>query len=195
MPNDAPIPHADLEKRTDAELVALARESLPDGGARAETAGRCMALVYERHRDLVRALCAAKAPRVEVDELESRVWERFVGTCHRRATPMENPGGMLVTMTRRVIASHYARSGPELISWDSVPEPAAADDGYAAAEARDLVDGWLGVLSDRQRAALQHRFDEDLTSAETAALMGTSAGNIDVIVHRAVARLREEAGT
>lgn len=195
MPHEAPISHAVLERRSDAELVAIARESLPAGVAGEETARRCIALVYERHRELVRAMCAAKAPRNLVDDLEGRVAERFVRTCHLGNTPIENPGGLLVTTTRRVIASHYDRARPDPTPWDSLPEPVDSEHGYEAAEAQEFVEGLLGILSPRQREVLRYRFGEDLTSAETAARMGTTAGNIDVIAHRAVAQLRREAET
>jgi hypothetical protein len=81
MPDHAA--YTELEHLSDAELVARAREALAE--ADLETAKRCVALVYERHRALVRAVCAGKAASQVVDDLEAAVYERFVRAAHPRA--------------------------------------------------------------------------------------------------------------
>ena len=47
---------------SDAQLVAHARERMATGATGLETARRCVAMVFARHRFTVRAMCAAKAP-------------------------------------------------------------------------------------------------------------------------------------
>ena len=84
---------------SDAALVALARErSTARASPAIETARRCVALVYERHRNLVRAAIASKVPLEAVDDLEGDVYLRFVRTVYLRRRPIEVPAGLLVIM-------------------------------------------------------------------------------------------------
>ena len=48
-------------------------------------------------------------------------------------------------------------------------------------------------LDERQREIVWKRIVEGRPSAEVAAMLGTTPGNIDVIVHRALAKMREAA--
>ena len=77
---------------SDAALVARARELYGTGEPGHETAKRCVALVYERHRSTVRATVAFKAPLEAVDDLEGDVYERFVRIVYLRRAPIESPG-------------------------------------------------------------------------------------------------------
>jgi RNA polymerase sigma-70 factor (sigma-E family) len=74
---------------------------------------------------------------------------------------------------------------------DDVPEPppAAAPDPDRAL----LVRNALRRLTNRQRTLLVLRFYEDLSVAQTAALMGTSQGTVKSQTHVALRRLRELA--
>src|SRR5712691_4943560 len=94
-----PMAHDDLARLTDPELVAFARERIGGDDAGRETAKRCVALVFERHRGLVRGICAGKAPASVVDDLESTVYVRFVRAVYLRTEVMINPAGLLVKMT------------------------------------------------------------------------------------------------
>ena len=49
----------------------------------------------------------------------------------------------------------------------------------------------LAPLGDRQRDVVWQRVIEGRSSAEVAAMLNTTAGNVDVIVHRALATMRE----
>src|SRR5919201_1878578 len=120
-----PVAYADLERLSDTELVARAREALPE--ADLETAKRCVALVYERHRMLVRAVCAGKASPQLVDDLEASVYERFVRVAYLAREPIANPAGLLMVMTRRVLASHYARAEPPHTGVDVLGDVAVGD--------------------------------------------------------------------
>ncbi len=177
---------------SDAELVAHARVWLAAGEAGVETAKRCVALVFERHRGLVRALCAAKAPIDDVDDLESGVYERFVRVVYLRRTPIDVPAGLLVVMARRVVASYHDRRKPAGVSLDAAGDVAAAEDGYDQVAAAQAVEELLAALSERQRDVVWGRLFAGLTSAEVAQRMDTTPGNVDVIFFRAMRRLREE---
>lgn len=70
---------------------------------------------------------------------------------------------------------------------------AAADDRHASVEQRfDLVLA-LRTLTPRQRAVLVLRYFDDLSEADTAAVVGCSVGTVKSTSSRALARLREQA--
>ena len=177
---------------SDAELVAHAREWMAAGEAGVETAKRCVALVFERHRGLVRALCAAKAPIDDVDDLESGVYERFVRVVYLRRTPIEVPAGLLVVMARRVVASYHDRRKPAGVSLDEADDVAAAEDGYDQVAAAQVVEELLATLSRAAARGGVGRLFAGLTSAEVAQRLDTTPGNVDVMFFRAMRRLREE---
>ena len=190
MADQARPTHAELESRSDGQLVELAREQLARGERGLDTAKRSVALVYERHRGMVRALCAAKAPVDVVDDLEGAVYERFVRAAYLGRDPMSNPAGLLVTMTRRVVASHHARRPPPGASLDELAELGTIEDGYDAVEVAELVEQLLATLNERQREAVRLRVEEGLPSAEIARRLETTPGNVDVMVFRAMRKLR-----
>lgn len=192
MGSERPTSFEALRGKSDAELVARARRYHAEGEAGLETAKRCVALVFERHRGLVRAVCAAKAPIDVVDDLESAVYERFVRVVYLRAKRIERPAGLLVVMAERVVATHYDRRKPSGAALDEAPEPVFDENGYDEVAADEVVAQLLAALSERQREVVWGRLWEGLTSAEIAERLETTAGNVDVIFFRAMKRLREE---
>jgi RNA polymerase sigma factor (sigma-70 family) len=192
--SEHPTSFAVLRDKSDAELVAHARRYYAEGEAGLETAKRCVALVFERHRGLVRTVCARKAPIDIVDDLEAIVYERFVRVVYLRAKRIERPAGLLVVIAEKVVATHYGRRKPPAAPLDDVPEQAFQEDGYDEVAAEEVAGQLLAVLSERQREVVWGRLWEGLTSAEIARQLDTTAGNVDVIFFRAMRRLREELG-
>jgi RNA polymerase sigma factor (sigma-70 family) len=192
--SEHPTSFAVLRGKSDAELVAHARRYYAEGEAGLETAKRCVALVFERHRGLVRTVCARKAPIDVVDDLEAAVYERFVRVVYLRAKRIERPSGLLVVIAERVVATHYGRRTATAAPLDAVPEQAFDEDGYDEVAAEEVAGQLLSVLTDRQREVVWGRLWEGLTSAEIAERLDTTAGNVDVIFFRAMKRLREELG-
>lgn len=179
---------------SDAALVAHARERIGGGEVGVETAKRCVALVFERNRDMVRSYCAGKVAIVDVDDLAEEVYERFVRTVYLRTAPIENPSGLLVFMAKRVIATHYERRKPATAPLDDLREVAINEDGYDEAAAGEVVAQLLGCLTPRQRDIVWARVYGGYTSAEIGEKLLISPGNVDVIFFRAMARLRDEVG-
>jgi RNA polymerase sigma factor (sigma-70 family) len=175
---------------SDAQLVTHARERYAEGDAGLETAKRCVALVFERHRMLVRAVCAAKAPVDVVDDLEAAVYERFVRVVYLRRKPIDSPAGLLVHMARKVIATFHGRRKPAEGPLDELADAAAEEDGYDAVAAEEVAGELLAMLDERQRNVVWGRLWEGLTGAEIADRLETTPGNVDVIFFRAMKRLR-----
>jgi DNA-directed RNA polymerase specialized sigma24 family protein len=168
----------------DLALVRLAQASLSEGDSGRETAKRCVGLVVLRQRDLVRAVIAAKVPPGAIDDVESDVLLRFSRKVYS-GDEITNPVGLLLRMATFCRADFHAnRPATELSlgEWDAACDDAALDDLAVSAAIEEL----LAPLGDRQRDAVWLRIIEGRSSAEVA-----TAGNIDVIVHRALARMRE----
>lgn len=81
----------------------------------------------------------------------------------------------------------FTRLGPQ----DAV----SGTDAVAEVDLRDALVRLLVQLPPRQRAVIVLRFWEQLTEAETAALLGCSAGTVKSATSRALLRLRNLAGS
>jgi RNA polymerase sigma-70 factor, ECF subfamily len=177
---------------SDAALVAHARAARTDESvAGAETAKLCVALLFERRRALVRAICAAKAPPHVVEDLEGQVYLRLVRAVYLQTTPMQNPSGLLVKMARNVIASHFEKARGDAIPTGNLPDVPVTDGGLEDAAVDAAVEEILAVLTPRQRDVVWSKVMEKQTSAEIAERLDTTPGNVDVIFFRAMRRLRE----
>ena len=177
---------------SDAALVAHARERMGTSDAGLETTKRCLALVFERNRDMVRSVCARKAPIDEVDDLAEEVYERFVRTVYLHSEPIENPSGLLFVMAQRVVATFHERRKPTSAPLDDLHEVMVDEDGYDEAAADEVVTQLLSCLNKRQRDVVWLRVYGDRTSAEIGAELSISPGYVDVIFFRAMDRLRDE---
>jgi RNA polymerase sigma factor (sigma-70 family) len=186
-----PTPYAELERMSDAELVAHARKRRADGDAGGETAKTCVALVFERRRALVRAICAAKAPVDVVDDLESQVYLRFVRAVYTQTAPMQNPSGLLVKMARNVIASHFEKRRGEPVPIGELPDVADTDEGLDDVGVSEAVEAILAVLTDRQREVVIGKVFKNLPAAEIGRRLDIKPGHVDVIFFHALKKMRE----
>jgi RNA polymerase sigma factor (sigma-70 family) len=188
---DHPASLEDLVQLDDVELVRRAQAAGGPGATAAdrETAKRCLSLVLLRHSGTIRAVIAGKVPSDVVDDLESDVSVRFVATVGRGGA-ISNPAGLLVRMAQRVRADHLDGRRPtaSLDGW----APGIEDPELEQAANEQVVEEMLGCLTERQRVAVWERIIEGRSGEEVAAMLSTSRGNIDVIVHRALRRLQQE---
>lgn len=192
MGSEHPTSFAALREKSDADLVAHARKYYAEGEAGLETAKRCVALVFERHRMLVRSVCAAKAPIDVVDDLESDVYVRFVRAVYLGAGRIESPSGLLVVMARRVVASFHDGRKPADAPLDDLAEVPIDEDGYNEIASREVVEQLLSVLNERQRSVVWGRLWGGMSGAEIAGWLDISRRNVDVIFFRAMERMGKE---
>jgi RNA polymerase sigma-70 factor (sigma-E family) len=77
---------------------------------------------------------------------------------------------------------------------EEVPEQRDPRDATADLALHDALWTALGQLPARQRATVVLRYYEDLSEAETAAVLGVSVGTVKSTTSRALAKLRDTAG-
>jgi RNA polymerase sigma-70 factor (ECF subfamily) len=114
---------------------------------------------------------ALRAGRVE--DLE-RVDRFMLGTCRNVAHSMRRAAGRVLETGRRLSRELANASTPP---WELVVSR--------------RVEECLGALPARESRLLFALFQEGATAAEAAETLGTTPGNVRVMHHRAIARLRE----
>lgn len=107
-----------------------------------------------------------------VEDLE-RIDRFMLGTCRNVAHSMRRSSQRQQDTTRRL---SFELGDAVVAPWELV-------------ESR-RVEECLGNLEPRESRVLQLLFQEQRTAAEAASALGTTAGNVRVIRHRAISRLR-----
>ena len=156
-------------------------------------------LVAERGDELMRAAVALAGSRESAEDLLQTAFERLARNWRRVSS---DPEGYLRRILYYLAADGWRRRGrwrrvlPALVTQ---ARPAA--DPADAVGLRDAVARLLLQLPPRQRAVLLLRYWEQLSEAETAAVLGCAEGTVKSAASRGLARLREltlswpEAGT
>src|ERR1700722_16546665 len=132
--------------------------------------------------------------RAEAEDLLQGAYERAYrrwGRITRRADPERYVRQILVNAS----IDRWRRIGrhPERPLAGSGAAPRTADTAAAVAD-RDLLLRGLAALAPRQRAVLVLRYFEDLSEAQTAAMLSCSVGTVKSQAARGLARLREITG-
>jgi RNA polymerase sigma-70 factor (sigma-E family) len=109
---------------------------------------------------------------------------------YRRWDRIEEP----MSYVRRIMANQritlWRRIGAHERITFAPPEPSTPDSSSALVQRAELIEA-LRRLPQRMRAVLVLRYWEDLSEAETAALLGCSVGTVKSQASRGLARLRE----
>jgi RNA polymerase sigma-70 factor (ECF subfamily) len=182
---------ATLEDATLARRIAAAGAA-PDSEAEAELYRRLAPRVRlyglrhlrDRHaaHDLMQQVLLMTLERLRAGKLREpeRIASFVLGMCR-----------MVVLEIRR----GTWRRETLLETWGDTPEAVAAPEPLTLDA--DRLAGCLQALAERERTVVVQTFFADRTSEEVAQTLGLSAGNVRVIRHRALARLREcmDAGT
>lgn len=131
----------------------------------------------QRAEDLVQTALAKVWPR----------WDKLA----------RDSGGSPEAYVRRVLYTTYVswwrRRWRDEISTEHLPETPERADATEQIATRDVVRQALALLPRGQRAVLVLRYFEDLSEAETAAVLGVSTGTVKSQTSRALARLRTVA--
>ena len=137
--------------------------------------------------------------RTDAEDLLQTVLERAFRRWHRICRTGD-PGPYVRQMLVNASIDRWRllRRRPEqpLDSGDGPPAVGAmaGPDQAAALAEQDLLWRALAQLPPGQRAVLVLRYYEDLTEAQTAAVLGCSVGSVKAQAFRALARLRDVVG-
>jgi RNA polymerase sigma-70 factor (sigma-E family) len=142
---------------------------------------------------LLRIAIALTGSRADGEDLLQAALERLVPRW--RSITAEAAGSYLRRTIYNLAADGWRRRGawrrafPLLRAQDTAPRA----DAMAEVDLRDALVRLLGQLPPRQRAVIVLRYWEQLSEAETAALLGCSAGTVKSAASRGLQRLRELA--
>jgi RNA polymerase sigma-70 factor (sigma-E family) len=144
---------------------------------------------HQHHEPLLRVLYLATGDRHEAEDLAQ---EAFVRMLERwdRVRGLDDPRGYLCRTALNLRRSRLRRLA--VAARRLVGRPAFAPDPAEAAGSRDEVRRALAALPDGQREALVLCEWLEMTDAETAAVLGISAGAVRVRLTRARANMRRE---
>ena len=137
------------------------------------------------------ALLVCGHHRAEAEDLLQGVLERAYrrwGRICRGGDPERYVKAMLVNAS--VDRWRRLRRRPEVPSGPTAVGPSVPDQAAAVADRDELIRA-LAMLPPRQRAVIVLRYLEDLSEAQTSAVLGCSEGTVKSQASRALARLRE----
>jgi RNA polymerase sigma-70 factor, ECF subfamily len=140
----------------------------------------------ERHR-LVGALIAYGCDRETADDIGqealARLWERW--------SSVRDPLPWLYRVAFNLARSRWRRLRRERVAPVYDDSPVLLPDVELAAQLRHVVD----QLPERQRMAIILRYYRDFSVAQTATVMGCSAGTVKATASHAIAHLRTALGS
>lgn len=152
------------------------------------------AYVAARSSSLLRTAYLITGNRHDAEDLLqtalAKVWLAWARIEDKRAVDAYVRRALVNTHTsrwrRRKLDEYPTADVPEIDVW-------GGRDDYAARELSDAL--WLALaqLPRRQRIAVVLRYYEELSEAETAAVLGVSVGTVKSTVSRALGKLRRDA--
>lgn len=193
---------ASIEERADREPAQLSDPELARHiAACGQKPQRCLARAAEAElcRRYVRRLTAFGRRRLgSPDEARDLAQDSLLLTLQKlRAGEVREPekiGSFLFGVARSLAGTHHRKSA-RIETFDPEERELVADsfelpDPFA----RERVSGCLEGLPERQRTVLLMSFYAERTSDEIARSLGLTGGNVRVLRHRGVAKLRDCLG-
>jgi RNA polymerase sigma-70 factor (ECF subfamily) len=151
--------------------------------------------IYERHYDAVYAyLYYRLGDPATAEDLAGEVFVRLVeriSSYTYRGRPIL---AWLYTIARNLLVDHQRRASRDVdLPPEETPTAASHDPAHAAerALARECLGRALRRLKDSYQQVIVLRFVQDLSHAETAAILGKTENATKVLQHRALKALRK----
>ena len=157
----------------------------------AQSPGELERLLTEHGSDLMRTAALLAGSRQDGEDLLQAALERLL----RRGRRLDNPGGYLRRTLYNLAADGWRRQG----AWRrklvviGASESAREADLMAAVDLRDALIRVLRMLPPQQRTVIVLRYWEQMSEAETAAVLGCSEGTVKSAASRGLRRMRELA--
>ena len=157
----------------------------------AQGTGELERLLAERGSDFMRTAVLLAGSRQDGEDLLQAALERLL----RRGRRLDNPAGYLRRTLYNLAADGWRRQGAwrRKLAVIRASDPAAAADVMAAVDLRDALMRALRTLPPQQRTVIVLRYWEQLSEAETAAVLGCSEGTVKSAASRGLRRMRELA--
>lgn len=155
----------------------------------AQDSGDLERLLAERGSDLMRTAALLTGSRQDGEDLLQAALERLL----RRGRRLDNPAGYLRRTLYNLAADGWRRQGAwrRKLAVIGASDPAADADVMAAVDLRDALMRILRMLPPQQRTVIVLRYWEQLSEAETAAMLGCSEGTVKSAASRGLQRMRE----
>jgi len=193
---------AELPDTAEASPATATREAVP---ARAEHLGPGD---FERvylacEAPLLRYAIRLVRPLEEAQDLVQEAFRRFIGQLRQPQGFQGNARAWLYRIVHNLAIDHYRGASRRQAQLEEIQremplaEPATTQPDLQHAQAARLAREKLAELSERERQVIHLKVDQELSYAEIAEIIGTSAGNVGYILHHALKKLRrllEEAG-
>jgi len=160
--------------------------------ARAGDRDALAALWRDYHPALLRYLRARRSPAP--DDVASQVWIDVARSIDRFEGDLTDFPRWLFTIAHRRSVDEIRRlvrsTEPSALSVRASDRVAGADEQYEHHTALDRAIALVATLPDAQAEAVMLFVVNELPAADVAAIMQTTEGNVRVLVHRGVTRLR-----
>ncbi|MPZ68902.1 MAG: sigma-70 family RNA polymerase sigma factor [Actinobacteria bacterium] len=173
------------------EQVAAARGAEASKGAMTLGRGRAGDLFHQHSADAVRLAYLMTGDRHLAEDLAQEAFVRTFGRFQDLRRP-EAFGPYLRRVVVNLCRDHFRRVTRERLFARHQRAVEGEDDvRLGQVEVRDELLHALGVLPQRQRAAIVLRHCEGLSEQETASALSTSVGAVNSLVARGLSSLRE----
>lgn len=144
--------------------------------------------VYALHyHNVFRYLLALTRSASDAEEITSETFERALKSWDR--VP-DSPLPWLLLTARRVATDHWRRVRRFARASFRMQENPRGDAGHQRTEFWLWFDALAAILTERQREAMILRYQDDLTDADIASIMGVSESGVRSLVARALAAMR-----
>jgi RNA polymerase sigma-70 factor (ECF subfamily) len=177
----------------DTRSVAHRRASLIDRARRGDR--DALGELWRAHNSSVVRYLVARRTR-SAEDVASQVWTDVAGSLSRFEGDEDDFRRWLFTIAHRRGVDAIRRSVRDdeiaVRAADAVEMSRGADEEFDRSDALDRALALIAGLPDDMGAAVMLRLVNDLDVSDIAEILGTSEGNVRVLVHRGVARLRRK---
>ncbi len=155
-----------------------------------------LATLYDQFADKIYSYIYHRVGRADLaEDLTGQVFMRMLEAIRTGNAWRSSFSGWLYRIAHNLVIDHYRRKGRATIIdlEDAAPVHSQHGDPVQAAEAmmdKQRLQTALGALTEEQAQVITLRFLEEMSIAETAAIMGKTEGAIKAQQYRAVLALR-----
>jgi len=126
----------------------------------------------------------------DAEDVTNETFERAIRARHTYDASRGTPSAWLIGIARRCVADAMAARLPVAAE---APE-AVGPDLEEASIRRLTLSKAISVLDDREQELIALRYGADLTARRIGEILGMRTNAVEVALHRALARLRDELG-